>query len=277
MSLLSTDEFHIMLYPDRFVLSHLRHEFTMRRAARRMLANRVVPARAGGDIPWSGAVAALETELSGEAGKRSRAAVFLSNHLVRYTLVPWSDALSSEEEEIAATRQCFRNIYGDVADSWELRLSPGKAGAAQLASAVDTRLPDALSDMFAHLGVDMASLQPQLMAVYNANRVSLRDRSAWLLVQEPGSLCLARLQRGAWASVRMLRIGSDWMEELPLILEREAYLADSDELPDEVLLCAPQYDEAVWPAKQRWKLQALQLPVPGALLPKHDECRLTAN
>lgn len=271
MSLLSTDEFHIVLYPDRFALSHLRLEIGTRGAAWRLQANQVVPARPGKEIDWFGAVEALEGVLSGTGVKRARATVFLSNQLVRYLLVPWNDALSNDEEEVAVARHCFRNVYGDMADSWDLRLSPGKAGAAQLASAVDARLPEALRALFERLGMNLVSLQPQLMAAYNANRAGLRERSAWLLLHEPGSLCLARLHQGGWADVRMLRIGDNWQEELPLILEREAYLADCGDLPNEVLLCAPHYSEAVWPAKQRWKLQKLQLPALASQLRKYDE------
>jgi len=271
VSLLLPDEFHIVLYPERFVLSHIRRDFTYRGVVRRELTNQIIPAPRGAEAPWEGALEMLETALADAARSRSRATLILSNQLVRYALVPWSGALSDEEEEIAVARHCFRNLYGEVADTWELRLSPGKAGTTQLASAVDGHLPDALRELFGRLGMRIASIQPQLMAAYNANRSRLRGRNAWFVLQEPGNLCVARLHKGCWVSLRTLRVGSAWREELPVILEREAYLADSAALPEEVWLCATESPDGAQPLRERWKLERLQWSLPAELAPRAGE------
>ena len=54
----------------------------------------------------------LETALPGYADGKTVATVILSNHFMRYTLVPWRDELSDAEEELAYARHCFTKVYG---------------------------------------------------------------------------------------------------------------------------------------------------------------------
>ena len=71
------------------------------------------------------------------------------------------------------------------------------------------------------------SAQPLLMAAYNNCHPILQKRSAWFVMVEPGCLCLALLQHGRWASVRTMRIGSDWHNTLAQALDREVYMAEA--------------------------------------------------
>ena len=104
---------------------------------------------------------------------------------------------------------------------------------------MDADLLDALRGVFERAGIALQSIQPHLMAAYNNFRDHLRKRSAWFALLEPGHLCLALLQQGRWPRVRSLRIGSEWRDELPRILEREAYLADNPAVPHEVYVWDP--------------------------------------
>lgn len=254
MSLSLRDELRIFLHPGQVVLARIGREFTGRGIVRRMLAKQAVPCEDASDAenPWSGAAMALESALPGMAGRKQLATVILSSHFVRHALVPWSAELNSDEVEVAFARHSFRKIYGEAAERWELRLSPDKAGMPLLASAVDNRLPDALRALFGQAGVALGSIQPHLMAACNSSRNCLNGRSAWLALVEPGTLCLALLQQGSWAGVRTMRVGSGWRDELPLILEREAYLADSGMPAGEVLVWAPEPGEAVLPEHVKW-------------------------
>lgn len=254
MSLSLRDELRVFLHPGQVALARIGREITGRGIVRRMLGKQVVSCddASAAEIPWGGAVKALESALPGMAGRKQLATVILSSHFVRHALVPWSAELNSDEEEMAFARHSFRKIYGDVAERWELRLSPDKAGLPQLASAVDSRLPDALRALFNRAGVALGSIQPHLMAACNSSRNRLNGRSTWLALVEPGALCLSLLQQGSWAGVRTMRIRSGWRDELPLILEREAYLADSGMPAAEVLVWAPEPAEAVFPEHVHW-------------------------
>jgi hypothetical protein len=111
--------------------------------------------------------------------------------------------------------------------------------------------------VFEGAGIALKSIQPHLMAAYNGFRGSLRQRSAWFALLEPGNLCLALLHRGRWVRVRNLRVGGAWREELPTILEREGVLADHPEVPHEVYLWDAESGDAALPDALPWRFHAL--------------------
>ena len=113
-------------------------------------------------------------ELPQLLARKTVAKVILSNHFMRYTMMPWSETLSDAAEEEAYARHCFRQLYGADVEHWELRLSPQRAGLPQLASAVDRRLLAALRGVFERNGVALESIQPRLMAAYNNSRRTLQ-------------------------------------------------------------------------------------------------------
>ncbi|MFA7316435.1 MAG: hypothetical protein WC029_02595 [Sulfuricella sp.] len=272
MSHLLRDELRIVLSPGQLVLVRIAREFTRRGLVRRVLAKELIscdPA-VSQEAPWDAAIRALEAALAGQAKRKVFATLILSNHFMRYALVPWSEALSNDAEQMSHAQHCFRQAYGEAAANWELRLSPAPAGMPQLASAVDVRLLQALRQIFTRAGVALQSVQPQLMAAYNNCRSRLQDRSAWLVLVEPGCLCLALLQQGRWASVRSMRIGADWREQLPQLLERESCMAMPESVPEAVFVWAPTQEDAAFPDSGRWQMNPLQPVVRGGLAPEYE-------
>jgi hypothetical protein len=248
----------IELAPDQVNLVHTERRLTLRGVRAAVWNQRLPSAAAEHDAaPWRGAVQTLETALPRHTGRPAHACVILSSRFVRYVLVPWSDTLSDAEEEMAYAHHCFERVYGAAAAQWELRVSTDRDGVPMLASAVDAALPSALREVFAGAGVRLDSIQPNLMAVYNDYRRRLRGRHAWLALLEPGNLCLALLHQGRWARIRNLRIGPGWREDLTLILEREAYLADPAAATREVFLWAPVLGDAMLPENERWQFHLL--------------------
>lgn len=260
MSLSLRDECRIVLRPDCVVLAQLRRELTRLGLKRHVQDKSVVPCDPPGDEkkPWGGALKALEAALPGFAGGKSYATVILSNHFMRYTLVPWSDVLNDETEEIAYAQHSFGEMYGRDAGEWELRISSGSYGMPQLASAVDARLPGDLRDLFGRQKVGLRSIRPHLMEAYNACHASLRGQSAWLALVEQGNLCLACLQKGKWAWVRTMRIDQHWHEELPFLLNREALIADIETSTNDVFLWAPDCRDVPIASDGRWRIRHMQ-------------------
>ena len=180
-----------------------------------------------GNEPWQGAVAALKAlRIEG----RSRVTVVLANHFVRYAIVPWSDALGTEQEKQAYVRHHFAKIYGERAKSWALRSSDSASGAPRLASAVDADLVAQISNRFPKGGgAKLVSVQPQLMAKFNASRAAVPAAGAWLVLAEPDRACVALHAGGCWRSVQNAK--GAWLD----LLERERHRVEG-ELPDLVLL-----------------------------------------
>jgi len=227
----------------------------------------IVPCNsANGAVPWRAALQALEAVLPGFASDKAAATVILSNHFLRYALVPWRAELANAEEDLSFTRHCFVKVYGKAAQQWELRLSQEAPEMPRLASAVDAELLDGLRAVFDGAGIPLRSVQPHLMAAFNGFRGRLQQHSAWFALLEPGNLCLALLSHGRWSRVRSLRIDRAWREQLPLILEREAVLADDPAVPHQVYVWSAELDDTALPEIDPWQFHALSSGlVPGAV------------
>jgi hypothetical protein len=255
VSLLRTKSLQVELAPDRVQLVQTRRRLALRGVRSSARKESLAVVAAGPDAaPWRGAVQALAAALPAHAGP---AQVILANRLVRYVLVPWSDAVADGAEELAFARHCFERVYGEAAAHWDVRMSDEGDGMPKLACAVDAALPGALREVFAAAGVRLDSIQPSLMTVYNDYRRRLRGRHAWLAMLEPGNLCLALLHQGRWTRVRSMRIGPGWRVELAQILEREAYLADPDAAAREVFLWASGLGNVELPESDRWQFHLL--------------------
>ncbi len=259
MSPLWPEQLGIALYPGRLVLAR-----TSGGLRRRLLHKEIAtfaPAQSNMP-PWQPAVDALAAKASAGALARADLTLVLSNSFVHFAVVPWSDTLSSNEEGLAFARHCFARVYGGEADDWELRLSSANARKPRLACAVERKLLDALSEHLAPLASRYRSLQPHLMASFNRCCARLGESAAWLVVAEPGLLSLALLEDGSWQSVRSIKVGPDWARELPQVLEREAYLVDSQSDCDRVLVYAPDSPQTTIPRLGKWRIESL---VPGLL------------
>lgn len=137
MSLLFRDELRVVLTPEQVLMVRIKRAMTYRGLRRKVLEKKAVlcAAYAAGGTQWGAALQALEAALTVQAGRKAFATVVLSNHFMRYALLPWSDVPVSEDEEMSYARHTFRQAYGDAAESWELRLSPGRIGQPHLMTA----------------------------------------------------------------------------------------------------------------------------------------------
>jgi hypothetical protein len=155
--------------------------------------------------------------------------VVLSNHFARYTVVP-PQADATAEEELALARFQFAKIHGERVRGWEVRISRAGDGP-RLACAIDASLLERLKACFPKGGkARLASVQPALMAAYNATRKRIPREGAWLLLTEPGRSCLARVAAKGWGSVQN-GPESDWERQI----ERERNRAGGEPLPSLVL------------------------------------------
>ncbi|MBI4293737.1 MAG: hypothetical protein HY661_19850 [Betaproteobacteria bacterium] len=259
MSLLSPDQLGIALFPERLVLARTSGGFRRRLAHKEIVA--CAPAEPGEPL-WLPAVNALAAKVAAGALAKADVTLVLSNRFVHYTVVPWSDTLGGKEEELAFARHCFARVHGSDADEWEIKLSGAKPRKPRLACAVEQSLIEDLNARMSPLASRYRSLQPHLMASFNRTRARLGERAAWLVVAEPGLLCLALLQDGCWQSVRTINVGADWMSELPGVLAREECMVDSETECGRVLVFAPDSPQIAIPHTGKWRFEHL---APGLL------------
>jgi hypothetical protein len=256
------------LWPDQLGVALFADRLLMARASRgwkRRLKDKetVVLEPAQPNMPsWQPAIDALGGKIAAGALKGAQISVVLSNCFVHYAIVPWSDALGSEEE-LALARHCFVRVYGAEAESWVIKLSARHSGKARVACATDAALIDALNRIMAPLGERYGSLQPHLMASFNRWSAQFGEKACWFVAAEPGLLCLALLGDGQWQSVRTVKVGANWMKGLPDMLNRETCLVETTtECKDVSIVCADGADTAGLNAGS-WRIRQLM----PALLP----------
>jgi hypothetical protein len=254
-SVMRREELGVALFPDRLILARVGGGWHRRLVHKEIIAL----APPAPDAPrWQPAVEALAGKAASGGLAGADVTLVLSNHFVHYALVPWSELLQGEEEQLAFARSRFVRVHGGAAESWSLRLSRGEAREARLACGVEEALIEALNATLAPIGERYRSLQPHLMASFNRWRIRLGARPRWFVVAEPGLMCLALLQGGQWKSVRTVRTGADWTEELPGALTREQFLIDSQAECDFVSVFAPDSPAPATLEAGAWKIEYLQ-------------------
>jgi hypothetical protein len=224
-----------------------------------------------GPEPWHGAAAALKDAAGALRGEALDVAVVLSNHFVRYALVPWNDALAGAAEELAYARHYFAKIHGERSKSWSLSLSEELAGMPRLAAAIDTALLEAVRGCFQAGGkARLVSMQPYLMAAVNCWRGSMAQTDAWLLIAEPERACLVLHGKGRWQAVMNTKGSYGTPEEWVTLLDRERHRVLTGDPVTTVLVHAAHSNAAHWPQAGDWKFERLSLPPLDGYLPLAD-------
>lgn len=236
MSPLWKDDLRVGLCPGRLVLARYR------RRLRRRLVERVV-------VPVTGDPVRALGDLAGEAD----VTVVLSNHYMRYGVLPWTATLHSTEEWLAYARHHFSGTYGAAAAGWQLGVSAGGRRKARIACAIDAELLERLRGLRY-----IRSVQPYLMSAFNARRHAVSG-DAWFVLQEPGRLTLGLSGRSGWKLVRNRQAAANWRESLSDLLDREIAARD-EEAPERVILCAEDDTRDLPSRLGRYRITDLSLP-----------------
>ncbi len=203
--------------------------------------NKLVPVQPAADgVEWRAALDALPGVLAGM--KQQEVSVVLADQFVRYALLPWNAAVKSEAQWLGLARHRLSAIHGAAAAGWEVKLAQTAANGPRLACAVDRELLEALAAKFDAAGVALVSVQPFLVSAFNKLRGGLLGGigggSCWLVVEEPGRLTIAAIQRGVWIAIRSRRSDAKWRDALPEIIERESAFLALSEPCTRVVICA---------------------------------------
>jgi hypothetical protein len=234
---LRLDELRIALSPDRVDLVRLARGWRGFSIAHRQS----VPCETlAGDPPWRAAIDTLETVVTQARGRARSARVVLSDHFVRYQLLPWRADLRNDGELEALARMRFREIHGAAADGWDLRLAATRYGAPYLACAIDRELLRALAAVQSKQKLRLASIRPLLVSTYNRWRIRRASGDCWLAVCGGGRLTLCRIESGAWRSVRSEKAGGEFARELQRAVERESLALGIDPAGAPLHVFAPE-------------------------------------
>jgi hypothetical protein len=178
------------------------------------------------ETPWGAAIGALREMLGPPDVLRAAASVILSDHFVRYLVLPWSAELVSDAEQLEFARARLAKVFGETAQRWSVLINPSPAGQPRLAVAVERALIEALEEVVAAARLKLTSIQPAFVARFNAAHSRLAP-DAWIVIAERGRLVLAHIAGGQWRSVRTRPVNG---AAIPLaqVLEQERMLVASD-------------------------------------------------
>jgi len=204
---------------------------------------------------WRVAVDALPALL--KAQKSREASVVLADQFARYALLPHNDAVKTDEQWLALARHRFSALHGAVSAEWDVKVTSTAPLGPRLACAVDRELLERLMHPFVACGVQLVSVQPFLVAAFNRIRKTVGNGSCWIVVEEPGRLTLALIQRGAWVAIRSRRADARWRMQLPEILERESAFLGLDKPCTRVIVCAQGDFEFDPQMQETWRADAL--------------------
>lgn len=225
MSPLRHDALRVGLAPHRILIARYARGLRSRLAAKELMTF----SPAATTPPWRAPVDTLRQALPGRA-KGAEITVVLSNHFVRYALLPWNRELRGEAEWLAFARHAFASIYGTVAEDWEIKVSRQDFGSPSVASAIDGALLPELREACKAAGSSLVSVQPYIMSAFNRTRKALGKSAAWLAVSEPGRITLGLVCNGAWRAIRTRKTNGE-AASLSETIRREVIvsgLADCD-------------------------------------------------
>jgi hypothetical protein len=231
-------EVRIALTPEGVALARL-----SKGLRRKLIDTALIPCSSSDPTDWRPCIEALGEALQAAAWQQARATVIVSNHFVRYALVPWSEHLGDDAEKEAWVRHQFRELYDESDAPLDYRWSEEGPSEPCVASAVEREFLERIERTLEQASLDLVSLQPYLMAVFNRWRRRLGARPVRLVLPEEGRVCMAAFADRSWRGITCRSAGADWQAELPLLLERELVLA-ADDAPPHVLLYCPQLSAA---------------------------------
>jgi hypothetical protein len=222
----------ISLCADRLVLAGYARGLRRARPRGEVLPVQVLP----NAEEWRGAVDALPQALHAYRGHD--VSVVIADQFVRYVLLPWNAAFKSAEQWMALARHRLTAVHGAAAADWEIKLTETAPTGPRLACAADRELVRALTATLAAADARLVSAQPFLVTAFNRIRASIGHGSCWVVIEEPGRLTLAFIQRGVWVAIRSRRSDSGWREMLPKLIERESAFLALSEPCTRVIVCA---------------------------------------
>ncbi|MBI3146614.1 MAG: hypothetical protein HYZ18_15445 [Pseudogulbenkiania sp.] len=260
MSLSLHDRVKMALCPDRVILARLSHGLHSH-----LLAKRIVACPEAGTEPgWRPAVEVLRSTLKEPEWQQAAGTLVISNHFVRYLLVPWNDQLSTPEEWQAMVQHCFHQVYGEVAEHWACRWSGGGFGMPLIASAIDPELLVALHQVAQETGMKLDSVQPYLMSAFNYWRRRMISDNGCFLLTEPGRVCLACFHDKQWSGLVFEQLPDDVAAALPDLLQRMLLRLEGGPLPDDIFAFAAEVPETVLQRESGPTIRPLALePLPG--------------
>jgi hypothetical protein len=214
----------IALFPTRIVLTLTQRGWRPRSAQPIVLSFDATNA----EPSWHGSLAVLRQWLTQHQQISTDVEVVLSDSWVKYAALPWSDQVQNPAEMAEFARLHFESLFGVSAADWDMRTHYNDYQMAGIGCGLHKELLADLKELSARHHMRLKSVKPYFINAFNQWRNRIK-RDALVAFVEPGHCVLAILKKGAWHSVRNMRLGSESQFGLAAIIERETLVQGLDD------------------------------------------------
>lgn len=251
------DELRVFIQPSRIELLRLKR--SLKSGLKQQLVHQQVidvakntdaaAARKDQAEQWSDLIATLRNTLKNEKWHGARPKVVLSNHFVRYAVIPWNIELSNGIERQAYLSHCFSLAFGEAIKNWDLRTKDSSFGKSTIASAVPNELLLTLHDAFQQVNMRLAAIYPHLPLAVNQSLKQLKKRnlgqldSFWFVAIQNDRVCVALIEDGSWRLIKNMLMENDVSLQVTALIQREIVNCNVSAKPP-VLLHWPEYDHS---------------------------------
>ena len=155
--------------------------------------------------PWQRPLALLR-ELAGSGARHLHLVV--SNHFVRYQLLPWESVVACKGDTQALAQARFQLAFGDAAAGWQVLADAPRFRSASLAAAIDGQLLASAREIAAAAGLQIAGIHPHLLAARQCmvKESKKNTGTGWFAVFEPGRLTVLGSVQGRASSLHNIRL-----------------------------------------------------------------------
>ncbi len=218
---------------------------------------------------WRVALNQLEAVLATiKYQKNTVLSIVLASDFVRYLTLPAHNIVMNVEEKTDYARAAYREVYGNIVDSWKIQCEDAAPNQTSIIVAIDQELFDGVVRISENNNLQLISLQPQLMPLFNRFKNELKTGNIYFSVIESGRLLFAHLIDGHFQSLRSLALNGDWQLQLESIAKREQMLVEPKS-SSTLLVYAPTYKNTRLPNINGWMIKQIGVTTGTALQDSH--------
>jgi len=208
---------------------------------------------------WQLLVNQLDGYLSSASlNKNTQMNVILSSDYVRYIMLPAQQVAMNSAEKSAYVNAVFREIYGAAANDWYIKYHSAAPHQNTPAAAVDKQLLASLEHLAGKYQLKLNTVQPYLMAAFNALNHSIHKANGYLVLLENTKLLLIYCQQGVCQQLQTVTVNQDWQTALKNALNRELLLNEQLNTADKNLfIYAPAQKNTSLNAIDGWHVQRI--------------------
>lgn len=170
---------------------------------------------------------------------KTKVNISLSSDWVRFlTLPPYSSYLNKLEKSAYALA-AFKEIYGEIANQWQIKVQDSPPNQPMLCVAIDAALLQAVQQLTEQHHLSLVSVQPYVMDVFNQLHAQFAKANGFSVIIETNRLILITLTQGRSSNCRVFPLNQDWQTQLMHLIQRERMLNDNHN--QEVFIYAPSH------------------------------------